>query len=197
MDSYLATLYNNDFANGIIRQMHQIHSSFRMEDVRPVSDFLGTHTDEVKPFSIPGSFGQTLFRCQKNISHYKVNYCILVLSVAIFSILTSPFALICLIILIGGWYSSSKLLLLYSLNTHLLNQEIRVYGIKTTPKVILFLSGGLSLILFTIVLQKILTWTVSISAVLIACHAGLRDPISTRDEVGSDEGDVEGGGTAS
>mmetsp|Transcript_25166 Transcript_25166/g.25371 ORF Transcript_25166/g.25371 Transcript_25166/m.25371 type:complete len:196 (+) Transcript_25166:249-836(+) len=191
MDSI--SLSSSDWMMKFLRYVHHFHTSFQMEDLRPVTEFLGTASGEIKPFSAPGTFGQTIVRFQKNLAYFKINYCILGFCVAIFSVITSPLTLFFIILLIGGWYWNINLIMTYSRDPKLLDNEVRIGAIITTPRILIYCACGVSVILIAMILRTILSWTLSVSTVLVALHAGFRDPINTRDELGSDDGDIETG----
>lgn len=187
---------NSDSIAGLSIHAHRIISSFRIEHLRPASEFLGTDKDEMKPFSVPGTYGQATVRIQKNLSYFRINYLILTACIAVVTVLTSPLTLLCIGIICGSWYYGRHIILPYIRDPALSNQEIRIFGVLTTPKNVLIGMCGISILLAAVILRTILTWTLSLSAVTILAHASFRDPINTRDEVDSDYGDdvVEGVG---
>jgi hypothetical protein len=170
---------NNDRIVNIIKACGHYLSMLRIEDLRPVSEFLGVTTSEVKPFSPPISVNDSIFRMRKNLWHFKINYFVLGFCVAMANVLTSPITLILFFLLIGGWYYGGDTVMKLVRDPDLANHQIRFYSITTTPKILLYCSIGLSIIIAAIILHAILLWTLLVSSLLVTIHSIARDNLAT------------------
>lgn len=76
----------------------------RFANLRPVSEFL-----DLKRVSKPRDFSEAQNRVNHNLSYFGSNYAAVFVILAIYALLTSPFLLFAIVLIIGGLFGIGKL----------------------------------------------------------------------------------------
>jgi hypothetical protein len=78
--------------------------SSRFANLKPVSEFL-----DVKRISKPANFGEVQSRINYNLAYFSSNYLAVFIMLTVYALLTSPWLLFDILLLIGGTYGINKL----------------------------------------------------------------------------------------
>ncbi|TIB84727.1 beta and beta-prime subunits of DNA dependent RNA-polymerase [Wallemia mellicola] len=150
-----------EYAGKVIETVKHIRET-RLSRLRPVNEFFDHHR-----LSRPSDMNEATSRITYNTRHFSGNYGVVVAVLSVYALLTNPFLLIAIGVIVGGFTAIQRFAAdPLQVGEHVITQK-GLYGVLVVLGLVLFWIAAPLSILF---------WLVGSSTILILGHAALIEP---------------------